>query len=81
MFMRITNNLFCDKDGIVSTTDSLVIVGIVLFFIVSVCLVYYGLDWKHYDTFAQMTVGGSSALKISKVVKDVTKYIKERGDS
>ena len=80
MFMRIMNNLFCDKDGIVSTTDSLVIVGIVLFLVVSICLVYYGIEWKHYDTFAQMTVGGGSALKISKTAKDVAKYLKERGE-
>lgn len=80
MFLRIMNNLFCDKDGVVSTTDSLVIFGIVMFFAVSGCLVYYGIEWRHYDTFAQMTVGGSSALKISKVVKDTARCMRERGD-
>jgi len=47
-----------------------------MFLVASACLMWYGVEWKRYDTFAKMTVGGSSTLKISKVVKDVSKYIK-----
>ena len=66
--MRFFKNLIFDKFGIPSLTDTLALVSFVIFIAVSLYLVAINSPQFDYVTFAGLTGGGGSAMKISKMV-------------
>ncbi|WP_337366512.1 hypothetical protein [Phascolarctobacterium sp.] len=51
------------EGGVYSFTRFLIVVGYIAFLIGSAYLIYKGLTWGNYETFATMTGGGSGALQ------------------
>ena len=72
---KFLSGLVMGSDGKPSLMDMGMIVLFMLFVAVTGYLVYQGTEWKHYDTFSDMTVGGGSLMKTFKYGANVAKGI------
>lgn len=63
MLDKITEIL--KEGGVYSYTRILSLIGFIVFIIGSAYLIYKGLTWGNYETFATMTGGGSAATQIA----------------
>jgi hypothetical protein len=73
MISKITEIL--KENGIYSLTRIISVVGFIAFLAGSAYLMYRGLSWTGYDTFASLTGGGGAATQV------VNKFINSRYNS
>lgn len=82
---KIINGLLYENDQL-SLTRVLAISGWLAFLFVSFYLVYKGIGWQNYETFASLTGGGGAATQIankfinSKYNSQVGQPLDMRGD-
>ncbi len=53
------------EGGVYSLTRLLSVIGFIVFVFGSAYLIYKGMTWGNYETFATMTGGGSAATQIA----------------
>lgn len=53
------------EGGEYSLTRALSVIGFIVFVVGSAYLIYKGMTWGNYETFATMTGGGSAATQIA----------------
>lgn len=78
MLKKILNTL--KENGEYSLTRILSVVGFVAFLCGSAYLIYKGMSWGNYETFATMTGGGSAATQIANKLIN-SKYNTAQGES
>lgn len=67
--------LVCGADGKPSLMDCGTIVLIFLFVVVTSYLVWNNFEWPHYNTFADMSIGGGGLMKAFKYGANVANGI------